>query len=107
VTGYVLGSLVGGGLLSIFMVGFLTRVGDSRTVGTGIVCTMLFTGWTILAQYQVLPDWLGTPFDLYYTTIIGNLVMFVGILLAGVLLPSTKRDLTNLTVWDQDRVTSP
>jgi solute:Na+ symporter, SSS family len=101
----ILNSLVGGGLLSIFMVGFLTRVGDGRTVGIGIVCTMLFTGWTILAQYQVLPDWLDTPFDLYYTTIIGNLVMFVGVLLAGALLPSAKKDLTNLTVWDQDRVT--
>ena len=99
----ILNSLVGGGLLSIFMIGFLTRIGDSRTVGIGILCTMLFTGWTLLAQYDSLPNWLDAPFDLYYTTIIGNLVMFVVVLLAGTLLPRKRRDLTNLTVWDQGR----
>ena len=103
----ILNSLVGGGLVSIFMVGFLTRVGDSRAVGIGIGCTMLFTAWTILAQYQMLPDWLGAPFDLYYTTIVGNLLMFVCVLLVGPLLPRAKRDLTNLTVWDQNRISPP
>ena len=100
----ILNSLVGGGLLSIFLVGFLTRVGDGRAVFIGIVCTMLVTGWTILAQYQMLPDWLDTPFDVYYTTIVGNLVMFAAILLAGLLLPRPKTELANLTVWDQPRV---
>ena len=103
----ILNSLVGGGLVSIFMVGFLTRVGDSRAVGIGIGCTMLFTAWTILAQYQMLPDWLGAPFDLYYTTIVGNLLMFVCVLLVGPLLPRKKKDLTNLTVWDQNRISPP
>ena len=99
----ILNSLVGGGLMSIFLIGFLSRVGDSRTVGIGIVCTVLFTGWTILAQYHLLPEWLDTPFDLYYTTIIGNVVMLAAVLLAGILLPKKKKmDLTNLTVWDKD-----
>jgi hypothetical protein len=42
-----------------------------------------------------------------YTTIISNVVMFVSIMLFGVLLPKKKRNLANLTVWDQVGSTSP
>jgi len=45
---------------------------------------------------------LSVPFDLYYTRIFGNLIMFVVGFLAASLLPKRERDLTNLTVWDQD-----
>lgn len=102
-TGTVLGSLVGGGLLGMYLLGFFTRKGDARAVGAGILCTLVFTGWTLLSGKGLLPPGLRAPFDLYYTAILGNLVMFAVGFLAAALLPARKRDLTNLTVYDQER----
>lgn len=101
-TATVIGSLLGAGLLGIYMLGFFTKRGDARAVGIGIVCTILFTLWTVAADKGVLPDALTVPFDLYYTGLIGNLVMFTIGFLVGTLLPTKERDLKNLTVWDQD-----
>ncbi len=101
-TATVLASLFGGGLLGMYMLGFLTKKGDARAVGFGIGATILFTCWTMLSSRQLLPEALEVPFDLYYTIIIGNVVMFVVGFIAGTLLPKRKRDLTNLTVWTQD-----
>jgi len=100
--GTILVSLVSGGLLGIYLLGFLTNKGDARAVWLGITCTILFTGWTILSNRHMLPGVLTFPFDLYYTGIIGNLVMFAIGFLSGTLLPGKKRDLTNLTVWLQE-----
>lgn len=101
-TGTILVSLVGGGLLGIYLLGFLTNVGDARAIWCGIACTTAFTAWTVLTQRGWVPDWLHAPFDLYYTKIIGNIVMFFVGFGGGCLLPKRKRDLTNLTVWQQD-----
>jgi SSS family solute:Na+ symporter len=38
---------------------------------------MLFTAWTILSSRLLLPDSLSFPFDLYYTGLIGNIIMFI------------------------------
>ena len=101
-TGTILISLVGGGLLGMYLLGFFTNRGDARAVGVGIVFTIAFTLWTILSGKELLPEWMRVPFDLYYTRIFGNLVMFVVGFAAGLLLPQRKRDLKNLTVWQQD-----
>ncbi|MBN2317404.1 MAG: sodium:solute symporter [Sedimentisphaerales bacterium] len=101
-TATILASLFAGGLLGMYMLGFLTKKGDARAVGFGIGATILFTCWTMLSSKQLLPKALEVPFDLYYTIIIGNFVMFVVGFIAGTLLPKKKRDLTNLTVWTQD-----
>lgn len=101
-TATILASLFGGGLLGMYMLGFLTNKGDARAVGFGIGATILFTCWTMLSSKQLLPKALDVPFDLYYTIIIGNFVMFIVGFIAGTLLPKKKRDLTNLTVWTQD-----
>ena len=101
-TATILASLLGGGLLGMYLLGFLTCRGDARSVWTGIACTALFTSWTVLSDKQVLPHALSVPFDLYYTGIIGNLIMFAIGFLAGTLLPLKKRDLTNLTVWQPE-----
>jgi len=46
----------------------------------GIGATLLFTGWTLALSN----GWLQgpAPFDLYYTTILANAVMVLGILVA-------------------------
>jgi solute:Na+ symporter, SSS family len=95
-------SLLMGGVMGLYMLGFLTRRGDSRTAWLGIIITFLFSLWTVLSSRGVLPDWLSVPFDLYYTGLIGNMVMFVTIFVAAILISGKKRKLTNLTVWTQD-----
>ena len=76
-TATILTSLLAGGLLSIYAIGFFSTRGDARHVIVGIIATMAFTLWTIMSSRGVLPDTLSYPFDLYYTGLIGNIVMFV------------------------------
>ncbi|MBN1346996.1 MAG: sodium:solute symporter [Phycisphaerae bacterium] len=101
-TGTILASLLGGGVFGMYMLGFFTRRGDARAVGVGIVCSLLFTVWTILVEKNMLPGPAHVPFDLYYTGLIGNIISFAVGFLIGSLFPAKPRSLTNLTVWDQD-----
>ena len=95
-------SILAGGLFGLFIFGMLTTRGDGRAAFCGIVCTLLFTVWTILARGGWLPESLSMPFDSYYTNTIGNIVMFtVGYLLGLLVFPSTK-PLANLTIWTHE-----
>jgi SSS family solute:Na+ symporter len=76
-TATILTSLLAGGLLSIYCIGFFSNRGDARHILFGITGTMLFTAWTILSSRLLLPDSLSFPFDLYYTGLIGNIIMFI------------------------------
>lgn len=100
----ILTSLLGAGLLGMYLLGFLTRRGDARAVWIGIICTLLFTGWTVIAQYAPgrLPALLQVPFDLYYTGLIGNVLFFVLGFLAASLLPARPRAQTHLNIWQLD-----
>ncbi len=86
-TSTILVSLLGGGLLGLYLLGFFTRRGDARAAWCGIALTMAFTAWTVLADKGLLPEVLSVPFDLYYTGLIGNLVMFAVGYAAGRLWP--------------------
>ncbi len=101
-TGTVMTSLMSGGFLAIYLLGFLTDRGDARAVWIGLFCTFAFTLWTVIPR-PWLPQALRFPFDLYYTGLVGNLMMFVVGYLAGSLLPRRPRNLTNLTIWQQDK----
>lgn len=102
-TGTIIVSLMGGGLLGIYCVGFLTRRGNARSVWMGIVCTLLFVIWTLIAKNmpQILPHFMKVPFDLYYTDIFGNLIMFFVGYSVGALWPVRRRDVSGLTIWDR------
>ena len=99
----VIGSLLGAGLLGMYLLGFFTRRGDARAVWSGIICTLVFTSWTVISAQapDFMPEWLTIPFDLYYTGMIGNLVMFVVGYGVSLLIPSKNegRNLDSLTVW--------
>ncbi|QHI69423.1 sodium:solute symporter [Tichowtungia aerotolerans] len=98
----IVGSLLGAGLLGMYILGFFTRHGDARSVWVGILFTVIFTAWTVVADRcpDLLPEALAIPFDLYYTGIIGNILMFVTGYLLSLLLPRKKRErLDELTVW--------
>lgn len=101
-TANILVSVLTGGILGIYLMGFFSRAGDWRAVWCGIVCTAVFTVWTILCGKNLLPDnWCGA-FDLYYTGLIGNIIMFVVGFVVAAMLSKHKRELRNLTVWDMD-----
>jgi SSS family solute:Na+ symporter len=96
-TSIKLTSLLGGGLLGIYLLGFFTDRGDARSVWAGIACTFAFTSWTLGA----FPERFTVPFDTYYTAAIGNVVMFVVAYGLAGWLPRRERDLTGLTVWQR------
>lgn len=98
-TGTILVSLLGGGLLGLYLMGFFTTRGGAKSVWAGITGTVIFTIWTILDKRDLLPPALHLPFDSYYTIIIGNIIMFVVSYLAAVLVFREKKHLPGLTVW--------
>lgn len=93
-------AITSGGLFGLYLVGFLTKAGDGRSIGIAIVCTILFTAYRFLEGIGWAP---ALPFDTYYTGIIGHVLMFVLGLGLGHLLPQRKHDLRGLTVWTFDR----
>jgi SSS family solute:Na+ symporter len=95
--GIIVTALFGGGITGAFLFGMLTRLGDARAVLAGIGATVLFTLYALLMEFRVLPR----TFNPYYTSILGNLVMFGACYAAARLFPAPPRDLRNLTVWDQ------
>lgn len=100
-TGTILASLLGAGLLGMYLLGFLTRRGDARAVWCGIAATVAFTSWTLLPA-RWLPEALRVPFDLYYTSIVGNTIMFAIGYGMALIFPARGRHLRNLNVWEQD-----
>ena len=98
-TATILASLVGGGMLGIYLIGFLTNKGNEKSVLVGIVTTIAFTGWTILSKKGMLPNQLSVPFDLYYTSIIGNIVMFMVGYFASLLLPDKQQQGKIISIW--------
>ena len=90
-------ALAGGGISGAFLFGLLTRRGDARAVLCGIGATVAFTGYAVAAQAGIVP----ATFHSYYTSILGNLTMFVVCWLASCLFPARDRALTRLTIWDR------
>ncbi|MBO6563548.1 MAG: sodium:solute symporter [Pseudomonadales bacterium] len=69
----VLTALLAGGLLTIYLIGFFSKRCNTIHIALGIAATMIYTVWTILSSRDVV----NYPFDLYYTGLLGNVVMFV------------------------------
>ncbi|MGE4489573.1 MAG: sodium:solute symporter [Kiritimatiellales bacterium] len=87
----ILMSFLGGGMLGLYLLGFLTKRGNHKAVWCGVVLTWCFSFWTVLASRGLLPESMTVPFDLYYTSLIGNIIMFVVGYLAGTCFPWGRR----------------
>ncbi len=100
----ILSSVVMGGVFGMYMLGFVTTRANSKSVWLGIAVTFVFSLWTVLAKQGLMPDFLTVPFDLYYTGMIGHILLFATAFVASVFIfkKKEKKDLTNLTVWTQD-----
>lgn len=101
-TGTAVSAILAGGLLGLYLLGFLTTRGDARAVAIAIVATILWSTYMALASYDLVPQAWKLNVDNYYTGIIGNVIMFGLGLLFGSLLPRKPRDLANLSIWTQD-----
>jgi len=98
-----LAAIVSGGLLGLYLLGFLTVRGDERSVGIAIGCTVAWSLYKTLGRYGIIPESWQFGVDDYYTGIISHIIMFVVGLLAVSLLSRKRRDLTNLSVWTQTK----
>ena len=100
----ILSSVVMGGVFGMYMLGFVTTRTNSKAVWLGIFITFIFSVWTVLSKEGVLPDAITVPFDLYYTGLVGHIILFATAFVAAALIfkKREKEDLTNLTVWTQD-----
>ncbi len=102
--GMILTSLTVSGLAGIFLIGMFTRLGDSRAVWAGILCNMTFSGYALLSNRELLPEAMRIPFDLYFTSIVGNFIMIVvTVICARFIWRTQKTDFKNLTFRDQEK----
>jgi SSS family solute:Na+ symporter len=96
-------SIIVGGLLGLYLLGYLTTRGDGRAAAVGLLFAVAFSLlMSLVALEQLPPSWLrfiNLRFDLYYTGIFGNALMVAAGYLAARLLPARPRDLTGLTIW--------
>ncbi len=104
-------SILAGGLLGVFLLGFLTTRVDARATGVGIGCAVVFSvGMSAVALGLLPPEWtraVTSRLDTYYAGIIGNLLaFFVGLVIARVL-PQAPRELRDLTVWTRSAASRP
>jgi SSS family solute:Na+ symporter len=90
-TATILASITGGGLLGLYLLGFFTKYGNAKSVWIGLIATSLFTTWTILSSRGWVPDWMHVPFDLYYTGLIGNIIMFTIAIIVAIILTDKKK----------------
>ncbi|MFH1741161.1 MAG: sodium/solute symporter [bacterium] len=98
-TSMALSAILAGGLLGLYLLGFLTTRGDGRAVAGAIICTIIWTLYMTLARYELLPESIQPNIDSYYTGIIGHIVMFAVGYLGALVFPPRPRDLMNLSAW--------
>ena len=111
--GMKLGSILGGGIFGVYILGFLTTRGTGRSVAIGIVATLLFSIYMAVIEFmKITPEdfmsafnctketalLLLKPVHIYYVGLLGHLVTFVVAYLVSSLF-EPKRDLTGLTFW--------
>lgn len=113
--GTKLGSILSGGILGVFLLGFLTTRGSGRSVAIGIVATLVFSLYMAIIEFaKSTPEQIMgalhvsrntaaiilRPVHIYYVGIFGHLITFVVAYFVASLFES-KRDLTGLTFWTQ------
>lgn len=93
-------SIVAGGMLGLFGLGFLTRRASRLGAYTGIVAGLVFVGWATVTgplkvdlgiQFQMNPIMIG---------ILSHFVVFITGYAASRIFGGTVPELTGLTIWD-------
>jgi len=97
--GTAITSVLSAGLVGIYMIGFFTRLCDWRSICIGISFTICFTIWAVLSGYDILPEQFTAKFDLYYTAILGNLIMLTVSLTTGFFIKRKDALDSSLSIW--------
>jgi len=84
-------ALTSGGLLGLYLLGFLTRRGDGRSAGLAIAATLVLSLYRALSPLPWFPAGLRLPLldavDGYYTALLAHALMFAVGWTAGLVLP--------------------
>ena len=99
----IIGSIFGGCVVAMFLLGFFTTRVDYGSVISALVVAVLVNVYLVLDNFGVLSDSISLGIYSYYTSIIVNVVFAVCAYLAAFRKGKTSKDLTNLTVWTTDR----
>jgi SSS family solute:Na+ symporter len=113
--GTKLGSVLGGGIMGIYILGFMTTRGTQRSVAYGVAAAVVFSIYmAIIDFWKITPEqissalgvsqyvalWMVKPVHIYYVGLAGNLLAFlVAYFVASMFEP--KRDLPGLTFWTE------
>ncbi len=100
--GIIIGSMFGGGMFAIFMLGFFTTRVTNRGIVWGTAVALVCNVYLMLNTFGALPAGLALAVHSYWTAIIVNAVLAPAAFLFSALFKDRK-DLTGLTVWTQVR----
>jgi SSS family solute:Na+ symporter len=112
--GLKLGGILSGGILGVYVLGFLTTRGTGRSVGIGIFACVVFSAYMAVIDFtkttpETLMNLLHVPYyvarilipvHIYYVGLFGYIIAFVVAYFISSLFEE-KRDLTGLTFWTQ------
>jgi solute:Na+ symporter, SSS family len=113
--GMKLAAILGGGIVGVYVLGFLTTRGTSRSVAIGLGAMIVFSVYMAVMEFmKVTPEhfmnllgcsrtvalWLLKPVHIYYVGLFGHIITFVVAYLVSSLFEK-KRDLPGLTFWNQ------
>jgi SSS family solute:Na+ symporter len=99
-------SILSGGLLGLFLLGFLTRRVDSRSAAVATVCVVAGVClWVFVGSEtgtRLWPALAGIFPDRFWIIVLANVALLgLGYLISWLPRKGTARDLKNLTVWTQ------
>ena len=100
----ILANVCGGGMFAIFMFGVFTRWGNAKAIWVALCTNAIFVSWILLGTRGILPADYALPINIYYSSLLGNLLTLVAIFLASrIFKPDPNKDFKNLTFWDQEK----
>lgn len=91
------------GIPSVFIAGMFTHRIGIGAIWPALVTALVFTAWVLLSNMGRMPESMALKMPSYYVSIFGNAIAFLLALGLSFLVRPGKRDLTNLTVWDQSK----
>jgi SSS family solute:Na+ symporter len=84
-TWWQLASIFSGGMLGLFLLGFISRRADEPAALTGVILGLLVIFWMTLPKVITVPPWLHNPLNANLTIVVGTLtIFFVGLLITKV-----------------------
>jgi SSS family solute:Na+ symporter len=99
--GVTIAAIVSGGMLGLFLLGFLTRRATRRGCYVGIAACLLFTAWGITTEptHRLVDMGLNFPFNPILIGVLGHVVLFVTGYVASIVLGGyCPADVDRLTV---------